>query len=386
MPLKPKGYRVQVALPRGDPARGRGRRARRAACASARSRAKRARPAARAGRWRRSRSSAATRRSASDARAIAAPEDAAGRDLRGDDAGLASARRSLEEGGRLRNDRRAGRRVELDEILDSLDPFTRAAFRTWQQDLGALGRGPRARPQRLVRQPARRSSRPAATCSRCSTSSAPRCGGSCENTGVVFGALTEREDQLRVADHRRRTTCSPRSPRERRRSPRRLAGLPDLPRRVEGDRRRAWSRSRARPQPLVRDLQPALRDLGPTLDSVGDFAPRPAALLPRLRPADHDLEALAAGDGRDPRRAAADARRARAVPRRSSTRSSSTSACTVHAVGHVRQPRRGDGGEDDEPGRGPARPLPAPVRPARARRRVAIHPNARGRPTAATPT
>ncbi len=58
----------------------------------------------------------------------------------------------VEENGRL-EDRHVQESVELDEILDSLDPFTRAAFRTWQQDLGAVGRGARARPQRLVRQP-----------------------------------------------------------------------------------------------------------------------------------------------------------------------------------------------------------------------------------------
>src|SRR3712207_4878795 len=49
---------------------------------------------------------------------------------------------TLPEGGRLPN-RQVKELVELDEILDALDPFTRQAFRTWQQSLaqGVRNRG-----------------------------------------------------------------------------------------------------------------------------------------------------------------------------------------------------------------------------------------------------
>ena len=50
--------------------------------------------------------------------------------------------RELPEGGRLA-DGRVADSVQLDEIFDSLDPATREAFRTWQQDMakGIDGRG-----------------------------------------------------------------------------------------------------------------------------------------------------------------------------------------------------------------------------------------------------
>ncbi len=46
------------------------------------------------------------------------------------------------EGGRLANGQ-VKDTVQLDEIFDSLDPATRASFRTWQQELakGVKGRG-----------------------------------------------------------------------------------------------------------------------------------------------------------------------------------------------------------------------------------------------------
>jgi ABC-type transporter Mla subunit MlaD len=43
--------------------------------------------------------------------------------------------RKLAEGGRL-PDGQVAKTVELDEIFDALDPRTRDAFRTWQQELG----------------------------------------------------------------------------------------------------------------------------------------------------------------------------------------------------------------------------------------------------------
>ena len=67
--------------------------------------------------------------------------------------------------------------VELDEIFNALDPKTRQAFRTWQQDLADGVARPRAGPLRRARQPARASPPTPATCSGCSTPRRARSAG-----------------------------------------------------------------------------------------------------------------------------------------------------------------------------------------------------------------
>jgi ABC-type transporter Mla subunit MlaD len=71
----------------------------------------------------------------------------------------------LAEGGRLP----AGQvspTVELDEILRTLDPRTRADLQTWLQSMAAGHAGPRPRPQRHHREPRARSRRTRTACSR----------------------------------------------------------------------------------------------------------------------------------------------------------------------------------------------------------------------------
>ena len=175
----------------------------------------------------------------------------------------------LADGGRLPNDRVADT-VQLDEILDSLDPFTRKAFRTWQQDTGSAvqGRGADIN-DALASLPRFVESGGDLTEVLDEQKSAVR--GLVRNTGVVFGALTEREGQLRTLvtstddvfgaiDAEREAFAEtwrvfPTFLDESRRTVRQLEG---------------FSR---RTEPLLRDLQPALDDLDPTLDAVGDFAP-----------------------------------------------------------------------------------------------------------------
>ena len=190
IPLKPKGYRVQVAFPEATQlgleadvrvagvSVGKVRKKELDPSVQPHARRHRARPQVRA---------APVRRAGDPA-----PEDAARRDLRRADAGL------LEEDGprgRPAPERPGQPTVELDEIFHALDPTTRAAFRTWQQDLakGIDGRGQdfndalgtlpgfaadgadvlaRARQRRRAR------------------------SRLVKNTGVVFGALTENEQQL----------------------------------------------------------------------------------------------------------------------------------------------------------------------------------------------
>jgi len=160
--------------------------------------------------------------------------------------------------------------VELDEILDTLDPYTRQAFRTWQRTAGAAidGRGQdvndalgslpefvdsggdlltvldeqRGALQALVR-----------------------------NTGAVFGAVTEREDQLRALI-RNSNTVFRSIDREREAFADTWRTFPTFldESRATFARLERFARDT---RPLVRDLRPAFDDLGPTLEAVRDFSP-----------------------------------------------------------------------------------------------------------------
>jgi phospholipid/cholesterol/gamma-HCH transport system substrate-binding protein len=176
---------------------------------------------------------------------------------------------TVPEGGRL-DSSRVQPDIQLDEILDSLDPYTRQAFRTWQQDLGASveGRGQDLNDafgnlpafveaggdlfQELDEQ-------------------REAVGALVRNTGVVFGALTEREAQLRrmivsqdevfsgIAEENESFAeiwrIFPTFLEEQRLTMARLESFSE------------------KALPLVRDMQPVLADLGPALDAVGDFGP-----------------------------------------------------------------------------------------------------------------
>ncbi|WP_205699108.1 MlaD family protein [Conexibacter sp. SYSU D00693] len=187
---------------------------------------------------------------------------------------------ALPEGGRLA-DRRVQDTVELDEILDTFDPYTRQALRTWQRSAGdaidrrggdvndALGTLPgfvedggdllgvldrqRAALRGLVR-----------------------------NTGVVFQALTKREGQLQSLIRNGDTVFSA-IQRQREDWAQTFKVLPTFL-----DESRATFRRMDRfaqdTDPLLVDLEPAVRDLGPTLESVGDLAPDLRRLFQRMSP------------------------------------------------------------------------------------------------------
>ena len=103
------------------------------------------------------------------------------------------------------------------------------------------------------------------------------------NTGVVFGALHERQGALRqlvsnsnrhLRGHRARAQGAQRD----------LPDLPDLP---EGDARRRWrglDEFAANTDPLVNDLKPVAVDLGPTVSDLGHLAPDLESLLRKLNP------------------------------------------------------------------------------------------------------
>jgi ABC-type transporter Mla subunit MlaD len=173
------------------------------------------------------------------------------------------------EGGRL-PDSQIRPSVELDEILDSLDPYTRQAFRTWQRDLGSSVQG---RGQDLND----------------SFGNLPAFaeeGGDLfevldeqkvalktlvKETGSVFGALTEKEGQLKTLITAQDDVFSAIAA-ERESWAETFRIFPTFldESKLTFARLGAFSE---KAEPVVRDLEPAMRDLSVTLDSVGDFAP-----------------------------------------------------------------------------------------------------------------
>jgi phospholipid/cholesterol/gamma-HCH transport system substrate-binding protein len=176
---------------------------------------------------------------------------------------------TIEEDGRL-DQSQVAESVELDEILEALDPYTRKAFRTWQQDLGAAveGRGrdlsdsfgnlegfvesggdlfqtldeEREALRLLVR-----------------------------NTGEVFGALTESESQLRSLIERQDDVFTAIS-NEREKFAETWRIFPTFLDESKLTMERLESFS-GKAEPVLRDLAPAMRDLEPTLRDLGTFSP-----------------------------------------------------------------------------------------------------------------
>lgn len=171
--------------------------------------------------------------------------------------------------------------VELDEILTSLDPFTRTAFRVWQQDLGDAvdGRGQDLN-DALGSLPGFVKSGDdlfeVLNDQRGALTSLVR------NTGVVFEALSEREGQL-AALIRNSDTVFGAIQREREDFAETFRVFPTFLDESKATFRRLQRFSRTT-QPLVRDLRPALDDLGPTLDDVGKFAPDLERLFENFEP------------------------------------------------------------------------------------------------------
>ena len=91
-------------------------------------------------------------------------------------------------------------------------------------------------------------------------------------TGTVFGALTEREDQLRTLITAQDDVFTAIA-NERENWAETFRIFPTFLDESKAHLRRAWSRFSAKAEPVLRDLAPAMRDLGPTLDAVGDFGP-----------------------------------------------------------------------------------------------------------------
>ena len=171
--------------------------------------------------------------------------------------------------------------VELDEILDTFDPYTRAAYRTWQQ---SLGQAVRHRGQDLndafgslpgfVEE--------GGDLFEVLDDQQAQLKGLVKNTGVVFGALTEREAQLRRLVENSDTVFTA-IQRERESFAQTWNTFPTFLDESKATFRRLQRFAR-NTRPLVRDLKPAMEDLAPTLRDVGDLAPDLRRLFINLDP------------------------------------------------------------------------------------------------------
>ncbi len=177
--------------------------------------------------------------------------------------------RALAEGERLANSR-VRPSVELDEILNALDPFTRKAFRTWQRDTGlAVQNRGRDINDAFGQFPAFVESGGDLTDLLDEQRATVR--GLVKNTAVVFGALTEKEGQLQLLLTAQDDVFNAIA-REQEAFAQTWRVFPTFldESKLTAERLETFAKDT---QPLLVDLQPALDDLDPTLDAVGDFAP-----------------------------------------------------------------------------------------------------------------
>jgi phospholipid/cholesterol/gamma-HCH transport system substrate-binding protein len=175
----------------------------------------------------------------------------------------------LAEGARLDTDQ-VQASVELDEILDSLDPYTREAFRTWQQDQGdaVQGRG-RDLNDALGNLPG--FVEEGADLFEILDEQKQSLVQLVRGTGVVFGALTEQEDQLRTLITAQDQVFSAIAD-EQENFAETWRIFPTFLDESKATFTRLESFS-AKAEPVVRDLEPAFRDLDPTLRDLGTLAP-----------------------------------------------------------------------------------------------------------------
>ncbi|HEV2061338.1 MAG TPA: MlaD family protein [Solirubrobacteraceae bacterium] len=186
----------------------------------------------------------------------------------------------LADGGLL-DQRNVGDLVSLDEILNTLDPYTRQAYRTWQQGVAKAvdGRGEELN-DTIGNLPEFVES--GADLFEVLDENGRALGALVRNTGVVFGALTEREEQLSNLIRNSDTVFTAiQSERED------WAEVWNIfPTFLEESRatyRRLETFARET-RPLVQDLRPAMDDLRPTLIALRDLSPHLRKLFRNLDP------------------------------------------------------------------------------------------------------
>src|SRR5215210_5113108 len=180
-----------------------------------------------------------------------------------------SSTKTIPEGGRLR-DARVKPTVELDEIFQALDPSTRAAFRRWQQDLakGIKGRG-RDFNDALGTLPG--FAKDGADVLEVLDTQEGAVTRLVKNTGVTFGALTENEAQLRnLITSAGRVFDATASQQDNLAETIRIFPTFLDESKATLARLQRFSRNT---DPLIQDLIPVARDLKPTLRDVHALAP-----------------------------------------------------------------------------------------------------------------
>jgi virulence factor Mce-like protein len=187
---------------------------------------------------------------------------------------------TIPEGGRLPNGQ-VEDTVQLDEIFDALDPQTREDFRTWQQQLavGIKGRG-RDFNDALGTLPG--FARDGADILRVLDTQEAAVQRLVKNTGVVFGALTENEQQLEnlITGSKRMFDATASKSDALAETIRIFPTFLDESK-LTVERVQRFSRDT---DPLITDLRPVARDLQPTLRDVRALAPDLERFFDRLDP------------------------------------------------------------------------------------------------------
>jgi virulence factor Mce-like protein len=176
---------------------------------------------------------------------------------------------TIPEGGRLRNSRIAST-VELDEIFRTFDPRTRQAFRDWQQNLGVAinGRGGDLNDALGNLPPFAHDATDVLDVLNGQSGAVRRLF---KNTGVVFSALSQDQSALRgLIVNSDKVFSATQSQQSALRQT--FAIFPTFLDESKATMARLESFS-TDTRPLIRDLRPVARDLRPTLADVRAFAP-----------------------------------------------------------------------------------------------------------------
>ena len=177
---------------------------------------------------------------------------------------------ALPEDGVLRGPKRVQESTQVDEILDSFDPYTRGAFQTWQQDLGAgiVGRGVDLNDAlgtlpNLVRE--------GRDLTRLLDAQQGALRGVVKNGGLVFDALSRNQRQLSALVRNQNTVFSS-IQRERQAFADIWEILPTflVESRLTLSRLQRFAKDT---DPLVVQLRPAFQKLRPTLQDLGALSP-----------------------------------------------------------------------------------------------------------------
>jgi virulence factor Mce-like protein len=173
------------------------------------------------------------------------------------------------EGGRL-PDASVDETIEVDEVLGILDPTTRRMFRAWQQNLGKAA-APRAVDLNDAFGNLPRFAARGTDLLNVLDQQAGAVRGLVRNTGVTFAALTENEDQLRnlVVNTDRAFSATAA---EREALAETFQIFPTFLDESRATMQSLESFSR-QARPLVRDLRPAMQDLRPALNDVRALSP-----------------------------------------------------------------------------------------------------------------